>query len=392
LANRPAALFLAPEAPYPIAGGGALRSASLLEYIGHRYATDLIVFREPHAPDPSAQIPAGLVRQTTILDLPANRRSLAARTLRNAARMARCVPPLIDRFSGFGELVERAVHTRRYDLGIIEHFWCAPYHAQIAPVCARTVLNLHNLESVLHRRCSEIAGGPVGLGHRVFQHAALELERQWLPCFSSVLAASPTDAALARSIAPKSNVSVYPNTIPLVPRPAPGSDLAIVFSGNLEYHPNIDAVRYFRTCIWPELSQSHPSLVWRLLGKNPHAVGVFAAGDPRIQLIGPVPDAVSELARSRIAVVPLRTGSGTRLKILEAWAAGIPVVSTTLGAEGLPARHQDNLLLADSATDFAAAVTRLLTCPELARSLGLAGRLLLEKEFTWETAWKMLDF
>ena len=390
--NRPAALFLAPEAPYPIAGGGALRSASLLEYIGRRYATHLIVFREPGAPDPTAQIPAGLVQRTTVLDLPVNGRGLAARALRNAARVARRVPPLIDRFSGFGELVQRAVRGDRYELGVIEHFWCAPYYAQIAPLCGRTVLNLHNVESVLHRRCANVQGGAVAMGHRVFQKAALELERQYLPRFTSVLTASQEDAAFARAVAPKANVSVYPNTIPLVVRPAAVDDLAIVFSGNLEYHPNVDAVRYFRTAMWPELRERHPSLVWRLVGKNPHAVSRFVSGDPRIEVIGPVPDAVTELARSRIAVVPLRTGSGTRLKILEAWAAGLPVVSTTLGAEGLPARPQENVLLADTPADFVSAVTRLLTCPALVSSLGLAGRLLLEKEFTWETAWKMLDF
>jgi glycosyltransferase involved in cell wall biosynthesis len=392
LDNKPAALFLAPEAPYPIAGGGALRSASLLEYVGRRYATHLIVFREPGAPDPARQIPSDLAEQITVLNLPANGRSLAARTLRNAGRMARGVPPLIDRFSGFGEVVQQAVHGRRYEIGIIEHFWCAPYHTQIARLCDRTVLNLHNIESVLHRRCAEVQGGAVALGHRVFHRAALELERQYLPRFTSVLTTSLDDAALARDIAPKARVSVYPNTVPLVPRPDPGDDLAVVFSGNLEYHPNIDAVRYFRTAIWPALRHRHPNLVWRLVGKNPHGVANFAANDPRIHLIGPVPDAVAELARSRIAVVPLRTGSGTRLKILEAWAAGLPVVSTTIGSEGLPAYHEKNLLLADSPADFAAAITRLLTCPDVAGNLGLAGRLLLEKDFTWEAAWKTLDF
>ena len=105
----------------------------------------------------------------------------------------------------------------------------------------------------------------------------------------------------------------------------------------------------------------------------------------------PYDDAVCELARSRVAVVPLLSGSGTRLKILEAWAAGLPVVSTTLGAEGLPVRDGETVLLADDAEAFAAAVTRLLTCTELRHRIGSAGRLLLEKEFTWETAWKKLD-
>jgi glycosyltransferase involved in cell wall biosynthesis len=93
-----------------------------------------------------------------------------------------------------------------------------------------------------------------------------------------------------------------------------------------------------------------------------------------------------------VAVVPLLTGSGTRLKILEAWAAGLPVVSTTVGAEGLPVRDGETALVADGGPAFAAAVTRLLTCMELRHTLGNAGRLLLEKEFTWETAWERLDF
>ncbi len=103
-------------------------------------------------------------------------------------------------------------------------------------------------------------------------------------------------------------------------------------------------------------------------------------------------DAVAELARARVAVVPLLTGSGTRFKILEAWAAGLPVVSTTVGAEGLPVRDGETSILADGGEAFAAAVTRLLACSELRRNLRIAGRLLLDKEFTWETAWKMLDF
>src|SRR5262249_44803226 len=99
-----------------------------------------------------------------------------------------------------------------------------------------------------------------------------------------------------------------------------------------------------------------------------------------------------ELALARAAVVPLLTGSGTRLKILEAWAAGLPVVSTTIGAEGLSTRHGVHLLVADTAPDFAQAVSRLLACPETRAELGMAGRLLLEKEFTWEKAWRKLDF
>ena len=187
-------------------------------------------------------------------------------------------------------------------------------------------------------------------------------------------------------------MTVYPNALPLAPLPAGANEDAIVFSGNMEYHPNISAVRFFRREVWPLLRERWPGLVWRLIGKNPEAVRRFTSGDARIQAQGQVDDAIRELARAKVAVVPVLAGSGTRLKILEAWAAGVPVVSTTLGAEGLGARDGESLLLADSGPAFAEAVSRLLACTELRERVGAAGRRLLEKEFTWESAWRKLDF
>src|ERR1039458_2263149 len=117
---RASALVLAAESPYPLTGGGALRTASLLQYLALGYDVDLVVFRQPGAPDPGRQLPAGLVRRVSVVDLPAHRRSFAARTLRNALRVARRVPPLVDRFAGFGREMERALEGRRYDIGIVE--------------------------------------------------------------------------------------------------------------------------------------------------------------------------------------------------------------------------------------------------------------------------------
>jgi glycosyltransferase involved in cell wall biosynthesis len=392
LANEPAALVLAPEVPYPMIGGGAMRTASLLAYLRRTHAVDLIVFRQPGAPDPRASMPDGLVRDLFVLDLPSHRRSLAAKALRNAGRVSRGVPPLVDRFAGFAEPITRAIEGRTYAIGIIEHLWCAPYWEQIAPACERTILDLHNIESVLHERCAATEPGASGLAHRIFRGAALELEESLLPRFSEVLTTSESDADRAAAIAPSARVRVYRNAIPATPEPSLLDEEAVVFSGNLEYHPNVSAVRFFRREIWPRLREQWPGLVWRLVGKNPQAVSRYTAGDSRIEVIGEVDNAVGELARARAAVVPLLAGSGTRLKILEAWAAGVPVVSTSLGAEGLPACDGEHLLLADSAPAFAAAVSRLLACRDLRRCLGSAGRLLMEKEFTWEAAWKNLDF
>jgi glycosyltransferase involved in cell wall biosynthesis len=385
------ALVLAPEVPYPLTGGGALRTASLIHYLSRGRDVDLVVFRQPGAPDPAGQLPADLVRRLSVIQLPATGRGAVARAVRNARRLVRGVPPLVDRFAGFGREVAEAIGGRRYGIGVIEHSWCAPYWEEISPACQRTVLDLHNIESLLHSRCAAVEGPAAGLAHRLFGQASLQLERTWLPRFWQVLTASPSDAAGVRVIAPEARVAVYPNAIPLMPLPAAADEEAVIFSGNMEYHPNLGAVRFFREEVWPRLRQDWPRLVWRLVGKNPEAVSRFTGGDPRIELTGPVDDAVTELARARVAVVPLLAGSGTRFKILEAWSAGLPVVSTTLGAEGLPVRDGQDLLLADGGQAFAEAVSRVLASPDLRRELGRGGRALLEKEFTWEAAWKKLD-
>ena len=107
-------------------------------------------------------------------------------------------------------------------------------------------------------------------------------------------------------------------------------------------------------------------------------------------ILGPVADAVEALSRAKVAVVPLVAGSGTRVKILEAWAAGTPVVSTSLGAEGLMSRSGEHLLVADQPEVFAEAVSSLLASSELRMRVGKAGRSLLDQQYSWEAGWRKL--
>ncbi len=369
-----------------------MRSASVLEYLAQRYDVDVIVFREPGSPDPALLFPAAACpREILVLDLPRHRKDPISRAVRNAERMARAVPPLVDRFRGFAAPISAFLKGRRYDVAVIEHFWCAAYIEQIAPVSRKTVLNLHNIESVLHQRCATTENGAQAFAHHIFARAARDLEAHWLPLYNQVLTASAEDEIIARAIAPGVDTSVYPNAIPFVPRPAGAEWEAVAFSGNLAYHPNIAAVRYFRREIWPAVREEWPALVWRLIGKNPSAVRRELNGDPRIEFSGPVANAVEQLAAAKVVIIPLLAGSGTRFKLLEAWAAGRAVVSTTIGAEGLPARHEENLLVADDAETFAEAVSRLLTNSGLRARLGETGRALFESEFTWAKAWQKLD-
>ena len=387
---RPSVLILAPESPYPLVGGGALRTASVLEYFLSRAAVDIILFRQPGAPDPVDGLRGLNLNGLTVIDLPVNSRHTVGRYVRNAGRLARRVPPLVDRFAGFSAQIEAAVRGRRYHLGVIEHFWCAPYIEQIAPHCRRTALDLHNIESAWHARSAHASAGAKAVAHGVFEKASRRLEQKWLPAFSLLLATSLDDACRVREAVPGGRIAVYPNSIPMMPRPSVEEEDLIVFSGTLEYEPNRAAVRYFRDRIWPALRCRFPALRWRLVGRNPEAVADCIRGDSRIECSGPVDDAVAELARARVAVVPLLAGSGTRVKIIEAWAAGRAVVSTTVGAEGLPAEHGRNIIIEDDAAGFGVAVSSLLESPPLRGRLGSAGRQLYEKEFTWQAAWRKL--
>jgi polysaccharide biosynthesis protein PslH len=355
------ALFLSPEEPVAGAGGGGLRSASLLEYLRRRYQVELAGF-----------------------SLPTHSRNTLARVWRNGWRYVRGAPPLLDRFSGLESQLAPVLRGRHYEVGVIEHFWCAPYAKALRPHCGRLVLDLHNIESELSRTHALATRGLESIVHQRFAASYLRLEQTWLPEFDVVLVASEEDRARIEH----PGIRVYPNALPVMERPRVAESDCIVFSGNLEYHPNIEAVRWFRSEIWPRIKTP---VEWRLVGRNQHAVQKIVAGDPRIAMTGPVTDAVAALAEAKVCVVPLLSGSGTRFKILEAWAAARPVVSTSLGAEGLGARSGEHLLIAETADAFAAAVDWLLGDADLRRKLGNAGRALYLERFTWPAAWKSIE-
>jgi glycosyltransferase involved in cell wall biosynthesis len=385
-------LMLSPEPPYPLRGGGAFRTASLLHYFARCAEVDLILFSDSGLP---ALLPPGLVRAQPVIPLPRHRRGFAARVLRNAGRAIRGVPPLIDRLAGLVLPLERAIGNNRYDLAIVEHFWCAPYVDFLRDSCAETVLDLHNIESVLHERCAALSRGLVGAGHRRFASASRKLELALLPRYSVVLAASEEDARVVRKIAPAARVEVYPNALPWVEMPRLPELPRVVFSANFEYHPNIDAVRFLVQEIWPEVRRRHPDLRLQLVGRGDrfirHLLPRHSGRDHGIDTTGPVPDALAEIAQARVAVAPLRAGSGTRVKILEAWAAGRAVVATPLAAEGLEALDGVNIALASGATAFVAAMDRILGDSALRSQLSLGGRRAFESQYSWGAAWAKLD-
>ena len=362
--TKPRAVFLTPELPALGRGGGALRSESLLQFLRREYDVDVVSLTvAPHS------------------------KSTVARVGRNALRLIRGRPPLFDRYSGYEDQVRAQLRAEPYELSVVEHFWCASYATLLRPRARRLVLDLHNIESQLARTyAGNLRGLEAGAWVR-FAKSYAALETEWLPRFDTLLVASEEDSARVSH----PDVRVFPNALPELPAPAVAERHAIVFSGNLEYHPNVEAVRWFSAEIWPQVHARFPDLEWRLVGRNPEAIDDLLRGVPGVHLTGPVDDALAEIAAGAVAVVPLRSGSGTRFKILEAWAAQRAVVSTSIGAEGLGARDRQHLWIADDAAAFSQAIAHLLDDAALRARLGAAGRALYLEKFTWPAAWRMLE-
>lgn len=384
--------MLSPEPPYPLQGGGAFRIASLLHYFAGTAEVDLILISDSGKP---ALLPQGLVRTQHVIPLPYHSRSKIARYIRNAGRAIRGIPPLIDRVGGLAPALKKAIGGRHYDFGVVEHFWCAPYIEQLADCCTTTILDLHNIESVLDQRCAAVAKGLVRVGHSRFAAAYRRLETALLPRFSMILATSAEDAERIHQIAPGARVEIYPNSLPWAEKPCLPELPRVVFSANFEYHPNIDAVAFLVREIWPLVRQNCPDIRLRLVGRGDSSIRrLLPPGSPAqtgIEVTGPLDDARAEIAQARVVVAPLRAGSGTRIKILEAWAAARCVVATPLAAEGLDAENGFNICLASNVTEFAGEVIRLLGDASARNRIETHGRATYEAQYCWEKVWNSLD-
>ena len=281
----------------------------------------------------------------------------------------------------------------RYDAICIEFPFLAHYRLRQAPIGAPfplLVLDEHNIEHDLARQSGDASPGLLRrLYHRVNSGRLLREEIHHWSHLDGVAFTSQDDAARAQALLPAFPSAVIPNAVDIGhfrPRPdLPTPDgCTVVFFGTLNYFPNQDGVRYLLEEIWPLLQRSHPRARLKVIGSHP-TPEVLRHQGPGIDIVGLVEDVRPHLAQAAAIVVPLRIGGGTRFKVLEALAMSRPVVSTTLGAEGIGVTAGRDVLLADSPATFATAVGRLLDDPALGRRLGEAGRNLVEQSYSWET-------
>ncbi len=273
------------------------------------------------------------------------------------------------------------------DLLQVEHSFLAPL-VQAVPLGARvtTVLDLHNVAEAQYDSFRQMGGSMVDRmleGARAFMMRGWEAP--WAARFDRCITVSEQDAEHLRASRHGIEPVVVPNGVDVVRLrplpPAPGAGL--LFVGNLGYRPNADAVRFLGDAIMPLIRREAPAAKLVVVGAGA-PLDVRTAAWSSVSLLGRVDDTTPLYAEARVAVVPLRAGGGTPLKVLEAMALGRPVVATSLACAGLKVRNGEHVLIEDDPVRFAAAVLTLINDADRHQELARAARQLVEREYSWD--------
>ena len=260
------------------------------------------------------------------------------------------------------------------------------------PLPVPAVLFQHNVEAMIWQRHAAVASPRLRRAYLRQQcHRMFIYERAQCLRFDHVVAVSPDDAAWFVSrygLRSVSHVSTGVDTDYFRPTAGDPSDpYGLLFTGSMDWMPNEDAVKDFVASVFPRVEAQVAETTFTIVGRNPTAgVRALAQRNRRVIVTGSVPDVRPYLDRARVFVVPLRVGGGTRLKIFEAMAMEKAIVTTSVGAEGLPVRDGQHLLIADTPEEFAAAVVRLLRDPHYAAALGGRAAQMVRARFGWQQA------
>lgn len=388
-------LFLTPQLPYPPRQGTSIRNFNLIANLAQRHTVDLLSFRAPgDADQPPGPLAALCGRIAT---RPQPNRSLRRR-LRDT--LLSPLPDMALRLedAGMHTLVQQWLAEGAYDILQIEGIELAQYARHASGSRTAVVFDDHNCEYLLQRRNAlndlaaprrwHAAGYSLAQWRKLAAYEAAVCRRA-----AVVTAVSAPDRAALQRIAPQASIEVVPNGINVEEyRPSPPaqqSPFMLLFTGKMDYRPNIDAALWFGTQVFPLVQAAAPDVRWQIVGMNPHARLDVLRANPAIEITGAVPDIRPYLGRANAYVIPMRVGGGTRFKALEAMAAARPIVSTTLGVEGIGVTHERELLLADQPRAFAEAILRLIDDAQqgraLAQRLGSAARAFVSQQYTWST-------
>ena len=387
--SRPALLVLSQTLPYPPDGGVKVRTYNVFRQLARRFdVTGLCFYRWKNgalATDVPRAI-EGLAPFGRFEAFPIPQEHSLLRLLWDHARsgvIGRTYTLFAYESRTFRSRVRELLGSRRFDFVHVDSLDLSGYLPLLEGLPYACVH--HDVQShLLARRAAQQRS----LARRVYiAHQARLMEqeeRRWLPRTPLTVAVSEVDRDRLQVMAPDARIAVVPNGVDTeVFTPRPGGGAGLVFVGGSTWFPNLDGMSWFASDVGPELRRLGVDAPIRWVGRTTAEEGSWLRG-VGIEAVGYVDDIRDHVAAADCFIVPLRIGGGTRIKILDAWAMGKAIVSTTIGCEGLEATDGDNILIRDDPREFAEAVRAVLADTVLRGRLGAAGRATAERCYSWD--------
>ncbi|MEO5951497.1 MAG: glycosyltransferase, partial [Chloroflexia bacterium] len=375
-------LFLTPRFPYPPLKGDTLRAYHQIRTL-HDAGNTITLLSLADAPVASSDMAeiTSLCEQVKVVRLPKSRAMLNM-----GFGLFNSRPLQVSHYisSEFRRLLAKTLRENAFDaihvalIRMLPYVWNLP--EPHPPITVDLIDSLAlNLED---RRKS--TRGPLRLAYELEYRRVLRYERETVRRFPALTVSSPADK---QYLGNQNNIEVIPNGVDLdrFPYdPVRSHNETVIFTGNMGYGPNEEAVVWFATHVWPLLRKSHANLRFQVVGTNPsERVQALASAAQGIEVLGKVPDVAQCLRNATIAVAPMRSGSGIQNKLLEAMSSGTPVVSTSIGNRGVGAQHGVQLLVADSPEAFAQSIGSLIENPTTRADIARQARIFVEAHFQW---------
>ncbi len=387
--QRPRLLFLCQTLPYPPDGGVQIRTYNVLRLLAEAFEITGLCFYRWKGGVVQREVETSVAALSELADVEAfripqehSRRRWVWDHLRSLL-VGRAYTDFVYESPDFESRLRELLASTRFDIVHADSLDLARYFPLVdgtPVVCVH-----HNVESALLSRRAQAERTWWRRAYLEHQAGRLEdLVRHWGERVALNITVSEEDRQALEHLVPAGRFTVVPNGVDVdYFKPTPGRDEGIVFVGGSTWFPNRDALSYFSESILPILRQEGASAPVTWVGRASEAECRSYARRYGIRLTGYVEDIRPHVRDAACYVVPLRVGGGTRLKILDAWAMGKAVVSTSIGCEGLAARDGENILIRDTARGFAEAVRDVLRDRELREHLGSSGRATVERLYSW---------
>ncbi len=384
-------LFLTSRLPFPPIGGDKLRVHHFLKHLASRHQVTLYSFIEREEEESIAQREGAFLHQVRTFLLPRNRSLLQA-----AEGVFLLQDPLqvhYYRDPTMAQAVRREVSSGAFDLALAHMVRMAAYLLPDAGV--KVVVDLQDALSLNYSRAAARPG--VGWWSRVYPLEGPRIERYeaWVARKAEAcLLVSEVDLQHVQRRTPEARLRLVRNGVDgeAFPFSEGGRDPdRILLLGNMRTAANQEMALTFAREIFPRVKQLHPAARFQIVGAEPTRKVRDLSDGENIRVTGEVREVLPHLHAASVSICPMRVGAGVQNKILESMAAGVPVVATPMGMEGIPAQHGVHALLAQEPEDFAQAVASLLGSGSPGSSLARAARALVEERFSWEETLKALD-